>query len=172
MNKKDIALLISMALFSGVSSATDKEMCFKSVSNITGSVTILNLTYGEVRNGHVNIFGKGCYSQGLMSDCAPVLGSGILHDNELEGNLQSVEFENYGGREQLAENTIHLTLNLDTLEGYYAASASVFIAGQESPIEIFDKGTATAFSCPKVTKEEKALDLKFKRAINKIDKQK
>ena len=149
----------------------DKELCFEATSSVYGEKTIQKLTYGEVRDGHVNFFGKGCYTtRAGKIDCVPVIGSGILHDNELEANMQAAEFENYGGANELSENTIHLRLNLDTLKGNYAASVSVFVEGKQTPIEAFDHGTASAIACPPVTKEERALDKKLVSTIRKINK--
>ena len=173
MNAKFMMLTALVVGYSSVSQGAqaNKELCFEAVSSVYGEKTTQNLTYGEIKNGHVNFFGKGCYTTktGGM-DCVPVSGSGILHDDELEANIQAVEFEDYGSGEELSENVIHLVMNLDTLKGFYAASVSVFKEGQEAPIEAFDKGIATAVACPPVSKEELALDKKLKKAIQKMDK--
>lgn len=173
MTKTILSAVVLTLAYSSASQAAqaDKELCFEATSSVYGEKTVQNLTYGEVRDGHVNFFGKGCYTtKAGKQDCVPVIGSGILHDNELEANMQAVEFENYGGGNELSENTIHLTLDLDTLKGKYAASVSVFVEGQQAPIEAMDYGTASAIACPPVTKEERALDKKLVTAIRKINK--
>ena len=106
---------------------------------------------------------------GMKAHQAKLISTGNGRAPEIEVNFQSVEYERYDSQDLFAENTIHATLNLDTLKGYYAASASLYSSGQQTPVEIFDTGTITAIPCPPVTKEEKKLDNKLKRAIKKLD---
>ena len=170
MRKSLISSLLLILSYSSVTQAAKKELCFEAQSSASGQKTTMNLSFGEIRDGHLNLFGQGCYTITGRYECAPILGSAILHDNELETNLQSVDFEDYFGTEAMTESTFHMTLNLDSLAGTYAALASAWAVGQQVPIDVFDRGIVSAVSCPPVTKQEKALDQKFANAIKRINK--
>ena len=164
-------MTVTALLFPIASQAVNNKICFESVSSVSGDKSTQDYTYGQISNGHLNLFGSICYmpNTGLM-ECAPALGSSILHNNELEGNIQYAEFVNYDGVEYFTEQTIHVKLSLDTLKGSYVSSVSSYSEAQPTLTEAFDKGLVTAVACPPTTKEERALDNKFRNAINKINK--
>lgn len=108
------------------SQAVNNKICFESVSSVSGGKSTQDYTYGQISNGHINLFGSICYTpKNGVPQCAPALGSSILHNNELEGNIQYAEFVNYDGVEYYTEQTIHVKLSLDTLKGSYVSSVSL-----------------------------------------------
>lgn len=164
-------MTVPALLYPIASQAVNNKICFESVSSVSGGKSTQDYTYGQISNGHINLFGSICYTpKNGVPQCAPALGSSILHNNELEGNIQYAEFVNYDGVEYYTEQTIHVKLSLDTLKGSYVSSVSSYSGAQPTPKEAFDKGLVTAVACPPTTKEERALDNKFKNAINKINK--
>jgi hypothetical protein len=163
-------MTLTALAFPFASQAGVKKLCFESSSSVSGDKSTQNYTYGEIRNGHVNLFGRVCYTPKIgVTECSPAMGSSILHNNVLEGNIQYAEFENYSGVENFTEQTIHVKLNLDTLKGTYVSSVSMFSEGQQTPREAFDKGLVTAVACPPTTKEQRALDDKFRNTIKNLD---
>jgi hypothetical protein len=116
MRKILYIMTLTALAFPFASQAGVKKLCFESSSSVSGDKSTQNYTYGEIRNGHVNLFGRVCYTPKIgVTECSPAMGSSILHNNVLEGNIQYAEFENYSGVENFTEQTIHVKLNLDTL---------------------------------------------------------
>jgi len=177
---KRLFILISIIAFSitfsvGLCQAKlDNQFCFTSIPEESPTRTIYMLSYTGLQNGHMVLAGEVCYSfppydpvDPNSNDCLPVIGSGILFEDQIEIITQSAEFSRESGVDIYFSGTAHLWVDISSFTGEYNRHGDAWIGGVL--YEYYEHGTLEPLKCPVRTGEAEN-DRKFKAAIRDFDK--
>ena len=172
------SIFVILLTTGNVASGAERELCLQLTSTVLMITHDLTLSYTGLRDGHTLLYGDGCYtipatSGGTASsDCTPLFGSGILHENKLEATIQGTETQADFGRDIFTSSQTHILLDITTLSGTWTAESLTLIAdGDPNGHQQFDKGAVKAVPCPPVTDAAKQADKQFKEAIRRLDQQ-
>lgn len=161
-----------------IAKGDDRELCMEVTSAVTNIKHTLTLSYSGLRDGHVLLYGDGCYvipagnGNAESADCLPLFGSGVLHEDKLEVVVHGTETQADFGKNIFTTSQTHIWLNLTTLVGTWTAESLTLIEGGDPKgHQQFDKGAAKALPCLPVTNAAKEADRRFKELIKRLDAQ-
>jgi hypothetical protein len=167
---------LELSISGTIASGADRELCLQVTSAISNITHTLTLTYSGLRDGHVLLYGDGCYvipagnGNAESADCLPLLGSGVLHEDKLEVAVQGIETQGDFGRNIFTSSQTHIWLKLSDLTGTWVAESLTLIEnGDPKGHQQFDKGAAKAVRCLPVTDAAKEADKRFKDLVKRLD---